>query len=1434
MRLEERIVLDGAAAVVIDHAIRTVADAHASDATTDTNSAQDSHIALEAKETVQANADATNTTGTPDVAALLNAVAPQDNLSTSTATPTKDQILSSNSKKNSQPEEDPVTVLVASSGLTDVNDLLGAAKDNVVTVTYDGDSDSPDNIFNKIESALDGKQAASIGFASHSIGSGSIHLGGDYSVDADTLLSNPEMNEFWKNVGSLVESDGHIDLLGCGVAEGEVGKDFINKLEQITGREIAASIDDTGNAESGGNWLLEDGSINLAELYFDGAKLNSFDGVLATSSVTIELASGGPSQTLYDVDGDGAYEIDSAEKLIALSQTTDKGRDWTGCSYEITADITFDADHNAVDWDGDGTVGDADDAKGFNPIGDSTNIADINDKPFVGTFYGNGHSINNLFINRDTEDLVGLFGSAQFSSIQDINLVDANVRGQNNVGAIVGQTLAFTIKNCSSTGTVRGTKSVGGLVGYHAQNSTITGSSSSCLVTGNSSGGLVGSIDTSDITKSFASGNVIGGNSVGGLLGYAFSANNTITECYATGTVKGVSNVVGGLAGLFNGTINNCYATGNVDGNENIGGLVGETREGSDASIQNSYATGTVTGTSNIGGLVGRARGTSTIDNSYATGAIDGAAAGGLVGRLADTIASSAPKITNSFASGKVTGSSGLGGLVGIIEYGGSVENSSSFGTVEGTNAIGGLVGFMSVKTSLTNCHATGTTKGNNEIGGLVGMIDGSAAENTFIKNSYATGTVNGNDRTGGLIGDLGDHVNINDSYATGTVTGNDYTGGFAGKILSSTAVDSCYAAGSVIGNDYVGGFAGLLSGTAGTEASISNSYATGTVSATSYVGGLVGRSNGKINSSYALSSQITGQSYVGRVTGQNSGSGVLNNNQANDSMSVTDNSKITVVGGNVVVGEMITDRGSAGEDGEDFSGNTYQAYRLWDENIWSFPANKNQSPTTKVAASTSAHDIYKNWGTTIWKIPADTTKNPTLKNAGTTAVNPGNDHGAGTGSSSNEGNTNSPDYNPSGHDSHKVTDVIRDPNEHDWMHEVDNAHANSKSQNEYLSGRVQNDLKKLGEFWDKNAQPYLEKASDYFETEFSELNFKKSKWSIRERYALDLYKANHKYMAPTIDSEIENAVENYVSTYSPDETAKIGDYVDAVQYAEISESVYQLDDNPTMGWEQIGFMAFDERITKSHGNNVLQSNNDEISAQENQELEYALGLEYIKLQADPLQKGDHTKYFDLHKDALIGSLQGFKMGIYKKDGHITLAFSGTDSMFDAGDVMADIAPDGFNPQLKLANAIADVVIEKYGEDITITGHSLGGFLTQKVVKNLQENGNSKVRGITFNPKSGVEGTTGINVTNYISTADGANAVTASPHPVTRTLGVTGDHIGEIKYINGGGFHGIDAISQRIKLLANDQLMENVIDDSSEIMNDFAKTKEANSYKILM
>jgi filamentous hemagglutinin family protein len=200
-----------------------------------------------------------------------------------------------------------------------------------------------------------------------------------------------------------------------------------------------------------------------------------------------------------------------------------------------------------------------------------------------------------------------------------------------------------------------------------------------------------------------------------------------------------------GLIGFasYGSTISNVGMTDvAVAGFKSVGGLVGD----NDGAISNSYVTGSVSGTTHVGGLVG-VNYDGSISNSYATASVIGdTRVGGLVG-------DNRSSITNSYATGSVTGGEGVGGLVGDnSDTGtnggiGTISNSFASGSVSGFVNVGGLVGDNSnsgtVSNSLWDIATTGQSVG---IGGLHADQTGATGLSTAdLLNLANYTTANGN-----------------------------------------------------------------------------------------------------------------------------------------------------------------------------------------------------------------------------------------------------------------------------------------------------------------------------------------------------------------------------------------------------------------------------------------------------------------------------------------------------------------------------------------------------------------------------------------------------------------------------------------------------------------------------------------------------------------
>jgi len=257
---------------------------------------------------------------------------------------------------------------------------------------------------------------------------------------------------------------------------------------------------------------------------------------------------------------------------------------------------------------------------------------------FTGIFDGNGRTISNLTLNLSGCYYVGLFSGISGAEIKDLRLIDPNVRGASNVGALVGWgEHRGTIAGCYiEGGIVSGINNVGGLVGrleYYDYGEITDCRVEGGIVSGNNGvGGLLGVNENGTITNCFATGAVSGYMGVGGLVGWnSGNEGSTITNCIAAGEVSG-HQIVGGLAG-GNGeykTITNCIATGAVSGYEEVGGLAG----GNTGAISNCYSTGEVFGRSVVGGFIGSNGFTGIISNCYTAGVITityGDAIGGFV-----------------------------------------------------------------------------------------------------------------------------------------------------------------------------------------------------------------------------------------------------------------------------------------------------------------------------------------------------------------------------------------------------------------------------------------------------------------------------------------------------------------------------------------------------------------------------------------------------------------------------------------------------------------------------------------------------------------------------------------------------------------------------------------------------------------------------------
>ena len=276
----------------------------------------------------------------------------------------------------------------------------------------------------------------------------------------------------------------------------------------------------------------------------------------------------GPVRASIDDDDDGLIDLYYLEDLDAIRHQPD-GRGYKrsmstdlltlGCplvggeehcrGYELRRNLDF-TDANSyqsgtvnTDWTG---------TKGWSPMPSTGD--------FSAVFDGNGYTISNLRINDDTRSNVGLFRStSETTIIKNVGLLDVDVEGDTNVGALAGRNYG-------------------------------------------------------NIINSYVTGDVVGAKNVGGLVG---QNNGQIISSFVNTMVSGSVNYIGGLVGVNNGVIENTYTGGSVSSTSGdllshpaVGGLVGD----NGGSIKNSYTISVATATNNstnLGGLVGSGDGSS-------------------------------------------------------------------------------------------------------------------------------------------------------------------------------------------------------------------------------------------------------------------------------------------------------------------------------------------------------------------------------------------------------------------------------------------------------------------------------------------------------------------------------------------------------------------------------------------------------------------------------------------------------------------------------------------------------------------------------------------------------------------------------------------------------------------------------------------------------
>ncbi|MEL7314997.1 MAG: DUF4347 domain-containing protein, partial [Cyanobacteria bacterium J06559_3] len=226
---------------------------------------------------------------------------------------------------------------------------------------------------------------ASLHIVSHG-DAGQVTLG-NTTLSAATLPQYVDPLTQWQQA---LSDEADILLYGCEVAKGAAGEAFVTELSQLTGADVVASDDLTGNAALGGNWQLEfaTGTIE-SELAFDAEAQSMFRSTLDDPPPEVLVETDGVSTAEVITDygflaGDPDLVVDAPEPIgFAIDG---QGRQKIEVNYTVTEQTVLEFDYRSdqigslqglgFDTDNTGVRGDK---RLFNLYSQSQNANDIVD-----------------------------------------------------------------------------------------------------------------------------------------------------------------------------------------------------------------------------------------------------------------------------------------------------------------------------------------------------------------------------------------------------------------------------------------------------------------------------------------------------------------------------------------------------------------------------------------------------------------------------------------------------------------------------------------------------------------------------------------------------------------------------------------------------------------------------------------------------------------------------------------------------------------------------------------------------------------------------------------------------------------------------------------------------------------------------------------------
>jgi len=619
----------------------------------------------------------------------------------------------------------PKSLVFIGSDLDDYQSLASGALPGTETIILDKNGNGVEQITAKLQTiAAAGGTVDQVHIFSHG-SSGSLQLG-SATLNSDNLPQYENLLQGWRNA---LREKADIVLYGCDVAAGS-GSDFVARLGELTGADIAASGDRTGR---GGNWNLEFAKGDIeAPLALNPQAIADYRGTLATVTVTNNNDSGPGSLRDAIASAAAGDIITFAPDLASQTITITSGQ----LDISVGKNITID-----------GAA-----APGLTISGNNASRAFfVNANVATATTF----AVKNLIItNGKTTDRGGAIGTTD-----EVNLTVDNVQFNNNVadrggGAIFGNfNNTLTVTNSKFNGNVataandeRGAGAIGFLSfkTFTVTNSDFTNNKG---INGGAINSLQGklTIDNSRFTGNDTTAATLGSGQPNDFLrgfGGALYTDRASNPSEASGTIKITKSVFqdnkgrgeGGAAYLFTGTQDSVSIA--------------------DSTFQNNEILPLPGGNDGIGG--------------------------GLV--QANNGANQGFTISNTtFADNKAPGQ---GGGIWVMDAPTTITNSTFSGNqvtttaADGSGNVGGAMALYG-PTTIVN-----TTIADNYAGWVGGAISAAAGNPVTVKNTIFANNTSGNpfgiqqhtsseltDQGGNFQWPIKKTANFNDYNATASIT---------------------------------------------------------------------------------------------------------------------------------------------------------------------------------------------------------------------------------------------------------------------------------------------------------------------------------------------------------------------------------------------------------------------------------------------------------------------------------------------------------------------------------------------------------------------------------------------------------------------------------------------------------------------------------------